>query len=122
MFAVCHFHGRRPLFSAASIQLLFPKARDFLILAFGDSGQRENIWPIDVMFASNSLGAEAGRQFQHLIYDLQPVLCRQLTKINLPEKFIQKRTDAGKQDFQVHYVLPAFLLHRCRQFQFAGKE
>ena len=77
-------------FFVALFQLLLPKANDFRILAFGDGSQRQNLSPVDPVPAGEFPGAVTGRQFQHLVCDLQPILCREFPLFNLLKKFTQE--------------------------------
>lgn len=47
---------------------------------------------------------------------------RNLSALDLLQKFIQKSADARQQNFQVWHVVSLFLWHAGNQFQFAGQQ
>jgi hypothetical protein len=49
------------------LQLLFLKPPDFLVLAFGNGGQRENFPPVDLMLFTDFSCPAIGRQLEHSV-------------------------------------------------------
>jgi hypothetical protein len=58
------------------LQLLFLKPPDFLVLAFGDGGKRQNFRSVDLMFVGDFSGRGGRWLISALDWRTQPMPCR----------------------------------------------